>query len=143
MVGIDKLRELPTWDGFHSGKLDVTTDGCIKRYSIDKKDVSGEGDVLFGVKDGWWDVHIVNDNWIGFGASSLAFQICNDGAVYGVVYVHVIGGYRAVNNHVVLDGTCYGPTVTQSGHGIRSCPDTGYKLFVTENVARRLVVKEE
>ena len=83
----------------------MTTDGCIERYSIDKKDVSGQGDVLVGVKDGWWDVHIVSDNWIGFGVSSLAFQSFNDGAVYGVVCVHVIGGYRAVKNHVVLDET--------------------------------------
>ena len=38
---------------------------------------------------------------------------------------------------------CYGPTIIQNGHGIGSFPDTDYKIFVAENVARRLVVKEE
>ena len=55
--GLDNLRELPTWDGFHSGKLDVTADGCIERDAIDKKDVSGEGYVLVRVENGWWNVH--------------------------------------------------------------------------------------
>ena len=50
MVGLDKLRELPTWDGFHSINLDVTADDCIERDAIDKKDVSGVGDALVGVE---------------------------------------------------------------------------------------------
>ena len=103
--GLDKLRELLTWDGFHSDKLDVTADGCIERDAIYKKDVSGEGDVLVRVENGWWNVQIVSDNWLGFGPSSLAFQSCNDGAVDGVGSVHVIRGYRAVKNNVILDKT--------------------------------------
>ena len=37
--------------------------------------------------------------------SSLAFQSCNAGAVDDVGSVRVSGGYRAVNNHIVLDET--------------------------------------
>ena len=105
MGGLDKLRELPNLDDFHSSKLDVTADGCIERDAIDKWDVSGESDVLVGVEDGWWNVHIVSDNWLGFGAISLNCQSYNAGDVDGVGSVHVIDGYRAVKNHVVLDET--------------------------------------
>ena len=80
----------------------MTADGCIERDAIEKKDISGEGNVLVGFKDDWWNVHIVSDNWLGFVTGSLAFQSCNVGAVDGVGSVHIIGGYRAVKNHVVL-----------------------------------------
>ena len=103
--GLDKLRELPTWDGFHSGKLDVTSDGFIERDEIDKKDVSGEGNVLVRVDNSWWDVHIVSDNWLVFGANILAFQSYNAGTVDVLGSVHVIGGYRAVKDHVILHKT--------------------------------------
>ena len=33
----DEMRELPTWDGFQSCKLDVTANDCIERDVIDKK----------------------------------------------------------------------------------------------------------
>ena len=84
--------------GMYDHYDDFTTHG-YKLY------IYQSGGDLEGVEDGWWNVHIVSDNWFGFGVSSLDFQSCNAGDVDGVGSVHVISGYREVNNHVFLDET--------------------------------------